>query len=286
MSIMNKASRPVRRLPRECRFSELQEGYMGIPILLYHALYDRESNRERYSIRKEAFEDQMRYLSETGVQSLLLDEFFSIQQASERERKKIAITFDDGNESDYSIALPILKKYGLKATFFITVERISKNNYLSWSQLMKMNDHGMSIQSHGLTHAFLNCLTEGDAQRELLESKQEIQGRLGTEVNYFSLPGGFSSPFVLDLVEEAGYQGVCTSGPGLNLPGPGGEGLRIFKRMNMTKRISLGNFQRAAGGKRGYVARRRAEDLLKNGFKRVLGSNAYYSIWSKFFKYD
>ena len=259
---------------------------MGIAILLYHTLYNGEANRERYSIHKEEFESQVRYLSETGVQSLFLDDFFVVQQASEVDRKKIAITFDDGNESDYCIALPLLKKYGLKATFFVTVERISKKNYLNWSQLMEMNAHGMSIQSHGLTHVYLNNLMNGDVQKELLESKQEIERRLGTEVKYFSLPGGFSSPLVLNVAEKAGYQGVCTSGPGLNLPAPIGEGLKIFKRINMTKRTSPGNFQRAVHGRKGYVAARQAEDYVKTGLKRLLGNNVYYSLWSKFFKYE
>ena len=259
---------------------------MGIPILLYHTLYERETNRERYAISARNFESQMRYLYDHGFRSLSLDDLSMAEQISAVDRKKIAITFDDGNESDYSIALPILKKYGLMAIFFLTVGRVSSHGYLNWRQVTDLNTNGMSIQSHGLTHSFLSDLKNGDLRRELLESKEEIQLKLGKEVKYLSLPGGFGSPIVLKAARDSGYRGVCTSRPGLNLPGQGAPELGIFRRIILTKRTSFKDSECIAGGKRSYVLKCQAGDFLKDRFKKILGSKVYYTLWSKFVKYS
>ncbi len=102
---------------------------MKIPILLYHELFNAKFNRERYAINKEEFERQIKYLSENGFQSLSVGNFCNFQNSIDIDRKGIIITFDDGNFSDYSIAFPILKKYGFVATFFITVDWIGTKNF-------------------------------------------------------------------------------------------------------------------------------------------------------------
>jgi peptidoglycan/xylan/chitin deacetylase (PgdA/CDA1 family) len=259
---------------------------MDAAVLLYHTLYDKEKNRERYAISRREFEGHVRYLSENGFESVSLDAFFDMKHTDSVEKRKIVITFDDGNESDYSIAFPILKKYGLKATFFVTVKRISQSKFMGWPQLVEMAENGMSIQSHGLTHAFLNHLGVEDLRNELLESKQGIQLKLGTEVKYLSLPGGFGSSLVLNIAKEVGYKGLCTSQPGLNPINSFGNMFRTFNRMVITKRTLTSNFENIANGKTRYIMICRIQNSLKSGVKNILGTRAYYAVWSRFFKYD
>lgn len=259
---------------------------MNVPLLLYHALYDKETNRERYAISRREFESHAKYLVESGFESLSLDEFFDVQQTPSVGIKKIVITFDDGNESDYSIAFPILKKYGLRATFFVTVRRISQSKFIGWPQLVEMAENGMSIQSHGLTHDFLNDLEIEDLRNELLNSKQEIQMKLGIEVKYLSLPGGFGSSLVLNTAKETGYKGVCTSEPGLNPLNSAGNAFRTFNRMVITKRTPFGDFENIANGRNSYITICRVQNYLKRGIKMILGTHVYYTVWSKFYKYE
>ncbi|MBK6983995.1 MAG: polysaccharide deacetylase family protein [Bacteroidetes bacterium] len=51
------------------------------------------------------------------------------------KKKRIALTFDDGYLNNYSIAWPILKKYNLPATFYITTESFEITNYCLWPEI-------------------------------------------------------------------------------------------------------------------------------------------------------
>ncbi len=94
-----------------------------IPVLMYHHLapaetYQGTGNYANGAIVSiENFEAQMRYLYENGYQSIftseLLEHFISGESLPD---KTVCITFDDGYESNYFYALPILEKYGFCAT--------------------------------------------------------------------------------------------------------------------------------------------------------------------------
>ncbi len=252
-----------------------------IPIIYYHALFDREVNRETYAISKGEFEKQMRYLHENGFRSLSLDHFFKQSDYNEKERKEIIITFDDGNFSDYSIAYPILRKFGFTATFFVTVGWVGKSDYLSWSNIKEMVNSGMSIQSHSLTHAILPRLDHTMLREELNTSKYILEKNLNSKIEYISIPDSFYSRRVLRIAKESGYKGVCTSEPGLNYAYGKNQDMRIFKRIIIMRKTSFNNFKRIVNGDLGFITAQKALGCFKLIVKKVLGTNIYTYIWSK-----
>jgi peptidoglycan/xylan/chitin deacetylase (PgdA/CDA1 family) len=257
---------------------------MGIPILLYHELFRNSFKEGKYAIAVEEFERQMSYLSENGFKSLPLGDFVKADSGSDNSKKEIIITFDDGNVSDYTIALPLLKNYGLNAAFFVTVSRISTKNYVDWAQLKEMIGNGMSIQSHSLTHSFLSELNRINLYKELFESKNDLQFKLNVPVDFISLPGGFCSKAVLKMAEEVGYRGICNSVPGLNRMSEKMRGLIVLNRFAMTKKINFRKFKALVNGDWSYITACKAENYFKAGIKKVLGAQRYYWIWSKYFK--
>ncbi|MBO7256416.1 MAG: polysaccharide deacetylase family protein, partial [Bacteroidales bacterium] len=60
----------------------------------------------------------------------------------------VAITFDDGYESDLSIAVPILKKYDAKATFFVLGKNVEM--YPDLYQLILKEGH--KVGNHTYSH--------------------------------------------------------------------------------------------------------------------------------------
>jgi peptidoglycan/xylan/chitin deacetylase (PgdA/CDA1 family) len=257
---------------------------MGIPILLYHEVFRDELKEEKYAIGVEDFKRQMAYLSENNFIGLALEDFIKGDRRADNSGKYIVITFDDGNVSDYTIALPVLKNYGLCATFFVTTNRISKKNYLDWMHLKEMIAGGMSIQSHGLNHSFLSELNRNSLYKELFESKNELQSNLNIPVDFISLPGGFCSKAVLKMAEEVGYRGICNSVPGLNKMSEKMRGLIVLRRFAITKRINLQKFKAIVNGDWSYISACKAKNHFKAGIKRILGAQLYYSIWSKYLK--
>jgi peptidoglycan/xylan/chitin deacetylase (PgdA/CDA1 family) len=257
---------------------------MGIPILLYHEIFANAFKGEKYAIAVEEFERQMSYLSENGFLGFRLEEFIKHGSSADKSKREIIITFDDGNVSDYTIALPVLKNYGISATFFVTTNRISTKDYVDWPHLEEMIGNGMSIQSHSLTHSFLSELNRINLYKELFESKNDLQLKLNVPVDFVSLPGGFCSKAVLKMAEEVGYRGICNSVPGLNKMSEKRRGLIVLKRFAITKRINFQEFKAIVNGDWSYTTACKAENYFKAGIKKVLGAQRYYSIWSKYFK--
>ncbi len=257
---------------------------MKIPILLYHQLFDQERNRERYAISKEAFEGQINYLSENRFRSLSVNGLCKPHNTIDKNGKGIAITFDDGNYSDYSIAFPILKKYGFIATFFVTVNWIGTKNYMNWSHLREMVAEGMSVQSHGLTHSFLSDLSIDNLHKELIESKNILEDNLNMPVEFISIPGGFFSKKVLSMAKNGGYKGVCTSVPGMNVLNSSKKEFAVLNRFVMTRKIPFQDFKSIVHCNQKQIAFYKAQHYLKSIIKRILGSKRYYSVWSKFFR--
>jgi len=257
---------------------------MKIPILLYHALFDKEISREKYVISKEEFERQMRYLSENSFQSLSINDFCEPHNPIGNNRKGIVVTFDDGNYSDYSVAFPILKKYGFVATFFVTVNWIATKNYINWPNLKEMIKNGMFIQSHSLTHSSLSDLSLDNLYKELRESKDMLEEKLDTPVRFLSIPGGFFSKKVLSMAKDVGYKGVCTSMPGLNVLKSQKNDFIELGRFVITRKTSFKNFRAIVHGDPKHIAVCKSQYYFKTVIKKILGNMKYYEIWNKFFR--
>ena len=256
---------------------------MKIPILLYHALFNNEElSKEKYAVNKGEFEKQIEYLAENGFQSLLVDDFCKPYNAADRNRNAIVITFDDGNYSDYSIAFPILKKYGLVATFFVITNWIGTKNFADWSHLKEMIENGMSIQSHSLSHSHLPDLSFDNLYKEVNESKNILEEKLNMIVNAISLPGGFCSRKVLNMAKDVGYKTVCTSVPGMNRIDSQEKQFSVLNRFAITRKTSFQGFKAIVHGDQKQLALYKVQHYLKSGAKKILGSKRYSTIRSKF----
>lgn len=131
---------------------------------------------------------------------------------------RIIITFDDGLLSDYEIAFPILKTYGIKATFFITVENIGKPGYVQVKQLKEMAANGMDIASHGMRHAYLVDMEKKDAMREIIESKNRLEQIIGASIKSYAPVGGHYHRWMIEIARETGYYHFATMIPGITYP--------------------------------------------------------------------
>ena len=95
-----------------------------IPIITYHKI----SNQKEFgltTVSKRQFEIQMKYLKSNGYTSVC---FKNLTQEYSLPEKPIIITFDDGYESIYQNAFPILKKYNFMAVVYIITDYIGRFN--------------------------------------------------------------------------------------------------------------------------------------------------------------
>ncbi len=188
-----------------------------LPILVYHHIVPNDFSVESfppgeqpYFSRLSEFYAHIDYLAENNFFTLNIDEIGNIKK-NINTHKKIAITFDDGQISDYTIAFPTLSNQKMKATFYIITDVVGKKGSVTWKQVKEMHNYGMQIGSHGCSHRNLLNLNKDEIETELIKSRQILEDVLGCPVRSFSIPFGFGDKRLVKLAIEAGYQTICTS---------------------------------------------------------------------------
>jgi peptidoglycan/xylan/chitin deacetylase (PgdA/CDA1 family) len=199
-------------------------------IICYHCVKD-EANSYLRPTKVADFENQMQYLSKVYNPVSLESLAQRLQNGKSLPPKPIAVTFDDGYQDNYENAYPILKKYAVPATIFLTTGFIGtgeippwdrgfytakKALMLSWERARQMSHNGISFGSHTLTHPFLTKISARQAQEEIRLSKDIIEQQIGRPVTVFSYPSGDFDSRIKGFVKEAGYSAAVSTIPGYN----------------------------------------------------------------------
>lgn len=171
-------------------------------------------------VKKETFEQQMRYLKENHYSVITLNEFFDFLEFRRQiPKKSVVITFDDGWQGVYSIAYPILKKYGFPATLFVYTDLINGNRKtLSWTEVAELDKAGVDVQCHTKTHRNLIKIQDqeslemyvSDIKNEISQSSRIIREKLNKDVKYLAYPYGDTNNLVIAFLKQAGYRGAFT----------------------------------------------------------------------------
>lgn len=179
-----------------------------IPVLMYHHIDDVPKGASpsvvSMYITPKVFEQQMAYLLAYNYKTLSTEEFSQILQTGKNPpEKSVLITFDDGTRGQYTNAFPILKKYNLKATFFI----VSQRSAIFPKELKEMANAGMSIESHSATHQNLKKLTtQEEINYQIGSSKIQIQNITEKNVNAIAFPGCEWDKRTLNAMSASGYK--------------------------------------------------------------------------------
>jgi peptidoglycan/xylan/chitin deacetylase (PgdA/CDA1 family) len=210
------------------RFSSWEEP-PSIPILMYHSISHEDEARVhayyRTATSPEVFAAQMEYLHKSGYQSCSLTEaaVFSKSEVVSRV-KRVAITFDDGYGDFYNEAFPVLNKFNFTASVYLPTSFIGKGalqfkgrDCLTWSEVRELHKYGISFGSHTVTHPQLSSLDKALVEKEISDSKKDIEDNIGSVVDSFAYPYAFPQAkikfkeMLQDLLRSEGYQnGVCT----------------------------------------------------------------------------
>lgn len=183
----------------------------GIPVLMYHSI--GESNGNPIIMPETQFDEEMRYIKEQGYTTLTLKELYDyFENDIPVPDKSVVITLDDGYANNYTLAYPVLKKYGLKAVIFVITSTIDKNpNCLTSFQIKELDNAGIEIESHTATHRDLDKLSYEEQFEELSESKMILEKILGRSVNYVAYPTGKYNSDTVKAVAAAGYKMAFTT---------------------------------------------------------------------------
>ena len=96
----------------------------------------------------------------------------------------VSITFDDGDSSQFALAVPALNARGFKGTFFVITCTIDSNaypNYATLDEWRNAANQGHEIGSHTKTHPHLPLLSLAQMQDEIGGAKAEIDAQITTQ---------------------------------------------------------------------------------------------------------
>jgi peptidoglycan/xylan/chitin deacetylase (PgdA/CDA1 family) len=188
----------------------------------------------------------------------------------------VLLTFDDGCDTDASVALPRLLEKGFPATFFVNPATVGQDGRLGWAEIERLAASGMRVGSHGLDHTLLDGLAAGEVERQLEDSRRVLEERLGTPIDALSLPGGTGGRAAVETARRVGYRIVLGSRPGrvvagrLALPLP---------RHAVRGRHGLAGFRAAVEQRTGFRLLQAARYRALSALRALIGSRAYVR-WS------
>jgi len=183
-----------------------------LPILTFHAIDKRSSV---ISISPTVFQNAMARLHEGRYQTLrLMDAANYLQRGTPFPDRSFVITFDDGYQSVYKEAFPVLEGYGMSATVFLTVVKkgeaksggrlpsLTGCSVLSWKEIQEMQQSGIDFGAHTLTHPDLTRVPFDRVKAEVCDGKSIIEDALSAQVTSFAYPYGRYNDQIRDLVRE------------------------------------------------------------------------------------
>ncbi|MGV3533266.1 MAG: polysaccharide deacetylase family protein [Chthoniobacteraceae bacterium] len=215
-----------------------------VVVLCYHRVEGKAGGA--LSIEPALFEEHMKTIKDEGLSVISMKDFLAWRRGEQSiPKKSVLITIDDGYQSAYDVAWPVLKKYNYPFTMFVYLDYIAKGGKsMTWDQLAEMRDAGVEIGSHTISHQDLRRKPskakgtyEEWLKEELEKSRQVIEERLGVRCATIAYPFGNHNPKVQEAARAAGYDAAFTT-----------YGQRLG---NNAPAMSLGRYDVTAKGPRG-----------------------------------
>jgi len=195
-----------------------------IPMIMYHYIEyvdkDKDPARANLATPPSYLEKDISSLKSAGYTFLFAKDVPDLINKKNVIQNPVVLTFDDGYEDFYWNALPILKKYNVKATLYVITNFVGRRgnpSYLTAEELIEIRDSGLvEIGAHTLDHAYLRGLKADTARNEIIESKAYLENLLGISVPSFAYPFGAFNKETIDIVKAAGFTNAVSVIPGIN----------------------------------------------------------------------
>ncbi len=204
-----------------CTLAILQVSVPGrVPVLVYHCVGDNPSAPagDALYVSERTFARQMAFLRHMGYQPV-----FAGALKETLPRRAIVITFDDGYANNGSMALPILQRYGMKATIFTVGADNDRRRpgRLTWEEMRQMEASGLvEIQSHtydlhtidaqGRFAEMPRIEEEPEAYKlrilaDIAAQREAFRGQLGHVPEAMAYPNGWYNAALDELYAQNGY---------------------------------------------------------------------------------
>ena len=238
----------------------------NLPILMYHALWSAadtalpQTSSIAHAVGARDFRAQLDAIVTGGYRTIKLGDL----DRPAAELKSVVITFDDGHESDLTVAAPELACRNLHAIFFIVWSYLGRAGYLSRDHVLELRAQGFEIGSHGLTHTRLTQISPAEVSIQVLESKRRLEDLLQEPIVGLALPFGHYDDVVLRAAWAAGYTRVMTSDFRI-----ANRAHRVMPRMGPMACTTLEDFKWMLAASRAGAIRHRTVEAIGERLRRI-----------------
>ena len=199
-------------------------GTTSVPVLMYHVINPPPAGAPfpGLYVPADEFAAQMQALKTAGWHAVTMDqlEAYWTRGVPLGPGKPVVLTFDNGYASQYTNAMPILKRLGWVGDENIQLSGLPPSQGgLTDAQVRGLLTAGWELDTQGISHADLIALGPTELHYQVATARQILQKRYGVPVNWFCYPSGHYDSSVIAEVKSAGFVGSTTVIPGWANPG-------------------------------------------------------------------
>lgn len=248
--------------------SSYEEESIKLPIVMYHSVLKDTSRSGKYIVTPSTLETDLQYIANNGYTTITMTDLIAyVYENSPLPEKPIIITFDDGHYNNLGYAVPLLKKYNMKAvisivgkytdTFSESDEANLNYSYLRWKDIEELMDSGIiefqnhTYNLHSESNGRLGCskkLYESEENyRKILSNditllQEKFKENTGYTPNTFTYPFGSISKASIPIVKDLGFKATLSCATGVNNITKEPDCLYCLKRNNRPSGISTYDF--------------------------------------------
>lgn len=185
-----------------------------VPILCYHQIRNWRAEDSKvgkdYITPVATFKEHIKMLADSGYNTVLPDEVYNyLAYGDSLPSKPVMITFDDTDLDQFTVANPILKKYGYKAAYFIMTVSIGKNGrfkYMSKDNIKTLSEEGNTIGSHTYDHQNVKKYQAEDWVTQIEKPTKTLETITGKTIDHFAYPFGLWNPEAIPELKKRGFK--------------------------------------------------------------------------------
>lgn len=188
-----------------------------VPILMYHVITDppRAVPFPELYVSASNFKSQINALAKAGHHGVTLGRVHDYwTKGYALPDKPIVVSFDDGYESQYKNALPVLKSHDWPGVLNLVTKNLDESWGLQPKQVKGLISAGWEVDAHTIHHLDVSTLTGAALDHEVGGSRKLIQRKFKVPVDFFCYPSGRFDDTAISAVKRAGFKGATTTEPG------------------------------------------------------------------------
>ncbi len=184
--------------------SETDIDDFGIISIMYHRF--EENKYPSTNIKIVDFKEHIQMIKKNSMK-FVNPSNFEEELRNNRNKRKVLLTIDDGYQSFYENAWPILKESKIPFILFVSTREIGKKGYMNWQHIKEIEKYDfVEIGNHSHSHDYLIDFKDIEVERDLKKSIDIFNEKLGKNSIFFSYPFGEYSSSLKNIVIELGYK--------------------------------------------------------------------------------